>query len=275
MIADVGLLSLDVSHITGLDVLRADRNIEEGAAQEVVRAGFPVPGDYATRLKYVPYDGSTFPFPDDSFDFVFSWSAFEHIQDVPRALQEIQRVVTPTGRVFIQVYPWFHSYLGSHLSDYLEEPFVHLTESEEQIRSRLEAFATAHPDKSDLALNHMWGEYRKLNRYSARRFVGEVLDAGFAIERMQATVREEYLPVAPANVPVADIITWGSMLFMRPGKPVTEEALTASQLREQLRHTRAELVKERTTRVAMQESKSWKLTQPVRSFAELLRSMRR
>jgi ubiquinone/menaquinone biosynthesis C-methylase UbiE len=122
MIADIGLLSLGIKHITGIDVLIRDWDVPGRAAQSILDAGYTVPQDYGSRLSYLSYDGVNFPFCDNSFDVVFSWSAFEHISDVLAILREIRRVVKPFGRVFLQVYPWFPSYCGSHISDFIREP---------------------------------------------------------------------------------------------------------------------------------------------------------
>ena len=43
------------------------------------------------------YDGATIPFPDDSFDVVFSSNVLEHIRDRVRLYAEIDRVLKPGG----------------------------------------------------------------------------------------------------------------------------------------------------------------------------------
>ena len=43
------------------------------------------------------YDGATIPFPDDSFDVVFSSNVLEHIRDRARLYVEIERVLRPSG----------------------------------------------------------------------------------------------------------------------------------------------------------------------------------
>ena len=125
MLGNVGFLSRGVKHLTGLD-LHTDGDVVERTSRRVRDAGFSVADDYRSRLSYVSYDGVKFPFHENQFDFVMSWSAFEHIPAVLEVLREARRVVRPQGRVFIQVYPWFHSFWGSHLTDYIEEPYFHL-----------------------------------------------------------------------------------------------------------------------------------------------------
>jgi SAM-dependent methyltransferase len=47
---------------------------------------------------------SAVPWPDDTFDFVFATSVFEHVADQELAYSEIRRVLKPGGR-FLNVFP--------------------------------------------------------------------------------------------------------------------------------------------------------------------------
>lgn len=44
------------------------------------------------------------PWPDNSFDFVFATSVFEHVMDQPAAYREVLRVLKPGG-VFLNIFP--------------------------------------------------------------------------------------------------------------------------------------------------------------------------
>jgi len=48
-------------------------------------------------------DARKLPWPDQSFDVAFSSCAFEHIQELPRALKEIARVLRPGGALILSV----------------------------------------------------------------------------------------------------------------------------------------------------------------------------
>ena len=52
----------------------------------------------------VNYDGASIPFPDRSFDFVFSSNVLEHVTDLRQMHSEIKRVLKPKGRA-IHVLP--------------------------------------------------------------------------------------------------------------------------------------------------------------------------
>ena len=60
-----------------------------------VAAGLAVPGEELCRaLESSPY---RIPFPDASFDFVFSEQVFVHVQNYDEAIAEIHRVLKPDG----------------------------------------------------------------------------------------------------------------------------------------------------------------------------------
>ncbi len=49
-------------------------------------------------------DAESLPFPDASFDFVWSWGVVHHSADTDRALAEIARVLRPGGRLSLMIY---------------------------------------------------------------------------------------------------------------------------------------------------------------------------
>lgn len=55
--------------------------------------------DYAFDREFPvrDYDGQSIPFPNDSFDAVFSSNVMEHVKDLPAINQEIARVLRPEG----------------------------------------------------------------------------------------------------------------------------------------------------------------------------------
>ncbi|MBV8570859.1 MAG: class I SAM-dependent methyltransferase [Acidobacteriaceae bacterium] len=218
MLSDFGLLARGPRKIIGLDVHRHPKDILGRTAATIRDAGLELPAAYETRLEYVQYEGNVFPFPDNSFDLVYSWSAFEHIPDVPKALSEIRRVVKPDGRVFIQVYPWFPSFWGSHLTDYIDEPFFHLSRPDAWVHERLTEYCAAHPEKRDFILGHMWGEYRTLNKHSAKRFISSVLAVGFCIDKLESILRLDYLDKIPPDTAKADVISAGTLVYLLPAK---------------------------------------------------------
>lgn len=296
MLGDIGLLQLGIKHITALDVLDREWNVVEHAAREVRNAGYSLPEDYSSRLEFSTYDGIRFPFPDNHFDFVFSWSAFEHIPDVVGVLREVRRVIKPLGRVFVQVDPWYHSFHGSHLSDFIQEPFFHLKRSNDWVKSRLDEFVAAHPDQRDVVFGTMWPEFCHLNGFSARKFLAAVSDAGFSIERLQSTIDFAHLSEAPPEVEQIDVVTSGSMVLLQPRKRLNVAEMAIASLQQKIRNAQVErnqavaelqaqleqvrsrqtelqarLESEHSVRTSIERSVSWRLTQPARAFMRMVR----
>lgn len=85
--------------LTGLDLTQAAVDLsrtrlgQEGLSAEIVRG-----------------DAETLPFPDGSFDLVYSWGVLHHTPDTAKAIAEVRRVVAPGGEARIMLYSrrsWF------------------------------------------------------------------------------------------------------------------------------------------------------------------------
>ncbi|MDP8993366.1 MAG: class I SAM-dependent methyltransferase [Pseudomonadota bacterium] len=74
-------------------------------ALQLSRLGFDVTAidlpssNYSTARVFpiIEYDGQRIPFPDGTFDVVFSSNTLEHVRDLKRMHAEIRRVLAPTG----------------------------------------------------------------------------------------------------------------------------------------------------------------------------------
>lgn len=72
------------------------------------------------------------PIADASIDIVISSAVFEHVDDVPKALAEIKRVLKPNGLFLNRWHPYTTRH-GSHVNGLIGIPFVHLFFSEANI----------------------------------------------------------------------------------------------------------------------------------------------
>lgn len=69
----------------------------------------------AAYKKTEMYDGYTFPFRNRMFATVVVNSVLEHVEDLPKMLSEIRRVLVPGGTCFatVMAQPWEHHLLGA------------------------------------------------------------------------------------------------------------------------------------------------------------------
>lgn len=75
---------------------QAKRLTEDGYATDSI----DIPNsNYAAQLEFpvLPYNGRNIPFPDGSFDIVFSSNVLEHVLDLPYLQAEMKRVLKPGG----------------------------------------------------------------------------------------------------------------------------------------------------------------------------------
>jgi SAM-dependent methyltransferase len=134
--------------------------------------------------------GSKLPYKDGYFDAAFAWSVFEHVADVPFALSEIHRVLRPGGVFLLQIYPLFFSAHGAHLWDILNEPWIHLKLTQEELLDRLQHVPMgAEPDqaRNDASTGRTGEVYRSavigcqasLNRITVAGLTSHLRAAGF------------------------------------------------------------------------------------------------
>jgi 2-polyprenyl-3-methyl-5-hydroxy-6-metoxy-1,4-benzoquinol methylase len=73
--------------------------------KNAVRVARQVAGQLGVETEYVVGDIRALPFPDASFEVVFSYSVIQHLakEDVPTVVSEIGRVLRPGGVVWIEM----------------------------------------------------------------------------------------------------------------------------------------------------------------------------
>jgi SAM-dependent methyltransferase len=94
--------------VTGIEV--DPTLVAEGRAFAAQR-GFPVRIEQAV--------GEHLPFPDDSFDAIYSYDVFEHVNHLPSVLHECYRVLRPGGTLTAAFPPVHHPTGGSHFHGYV------------------------------------------------------------------------------------------------------------------------------------------------------------
>lgn len=94
-ILDVGCGDSKTPGATGID-----RRITEKSSKE--------------QQCYIEHDLTQFPWPiaDNSYDLIICQHVIEHLPDTPQTLEEMNRIVRPGGKIFLETphYTWFEAY---------------------------------------------------------------------------------------------------------------------------------------------------------------------
>jgi len=144
------------------------------------------------RCSFVSLNAEALLWRDNSFDFVFSLNAFEHISRPDRALAEIGRILRPGGRALIQFSPLYYADCGSHLpmTVGLNRPWAHLLMTPEQIKQAVIAQGGV-PNEVDSILDSLNGwsarQFRHMFETSGLRIISHVAHTGFTIEGADAS----------------------------------------------------------------------------------------
>jgi 2-polyprenyl-3-methyl-5-hydroxy-6-metoxy-1,4-benzoquinol methylase len=218
-VADVGcgdgIIDLGLAHkakprrLVGYDVDLTDQDHLKKAA---ARAGLAP--DLPECLEFARSEQLSIPAEDESFDFVVTWSAFEHIAEPVAVAREMRRIIRPSGVLFLQLWPFFYSEHGSHLWDWFPgETFVQLTRSPDEIEAVLRANPRGPiPDWNEV----MFGEFSTLNRITLDELQRVLLAGGFVIRAIDVETPVVDLPAEVARYRLADLGIAGIKLVAVP-----------------------------------------------------------
>jgi len=171
--------------------------------------------------------GQPVPYQNGTFDGVFAWSVFEHVADVAFALGEIHRVLRPGGGFFLQIAPLYYSPYGGHLRNLLDEPWIHLKLTQEELFKRLRDGAVEQVPEAarDQNFRERSAEefsefivhgFHSLNRITVRELTEHVQNAGFTIRRL-LTMQECPCEIPPELLklyPRDDLLTEQVVILM-------------------------------------------------------------
>ncbi len=152
------------------------------------------------------------PAADEEFDFVYSWSAFEHITEPVSVLREIRRILRPTGHFFLQLWPFYHSPRGSHLWDWFDDEFHHLKTSAPDAVATMSASDRHSPEWTQ----YMSREFEHLNRITLDELQRCVIAAGFDVHRLELLAAPVHLTPELARYSWADLGIGGVKLIALP-----------------------------------------------------------
>ena len=168
------------------------------------------------------------------------------------------------GRAFIQVYPWYHCVAGSHLQDFIPDPYVHLTRDADWVREKLHQYDQQHGNTQTDFLNYMFSEYQTLNRYSANRFYQDVSRAGFKVVKARLISYDLDLSQAPPGLDFSSLMICGTKMLLKKDSsgPHPHVPSSDNSVDDLLR-----IARDRESQIlALRRSLSWRLTAPLRAI---------
>ncbi|GFK93354.1 Ubiquinone biosynthesis O-methyltransferase [Fundidesulfovibrio magnetotacticus] len=188
-----GAAALGLGFVVGADTTASFNHLPLHLAANLGHAAQP------SNLAFVQIDRSCrLPFAPGAFDAAYSWSVFEHLADIPAALEALRAALRPGGLCLIQIEPLYHSPYGSHLQRLTDIPWGHLLMSTAAFTALAEATPehAAAPDTGDLlySLNefaaykkHLVEQFLNLNRVTVRQLLHHVRDSGLTPVRVLAS----------------------------------------------------------------------------------------
>jgi SAM-dependent methyltransferase len=209
-IVDLGLaLRARPERLVGFDIVPTDRAALLTTAREA-GAVEALP----EHLEFAACEERHLPADDASFDFVVSWSTFEHVVDAGATAAEIARVLKNYGVLFLQLYPFFHSGPGSHLWTWFPDGYAQLLLDPDEIERQVEAEAGR---ASDEWRRDRLADFRSLNRLTVDGLQGALNDAGLVISKVELITQPFHVPEGLQSYRVTDLgITGIKLLAYKP-----------------------------------------------------------
>ena len=129
------------------------------------------------------------------FDVIFSWSAFEHVNqpDLQEVVSELYDCLSPKGFIFLQIAPLFYSAYGSHLNTLIDKPWAHLSMQNNLLRNHVitepkKDFYKNESDNSYIEIkNSIFGCYETLNKITADGIIDLFENNGFSTIKQKRT----------------------------------------------------------------------------------------
>jgi len=177
--------SCGAKKVIGVEILEKYREEAEALAKEL---------SLSDKFRFICADAAALPFEDGSIDTIIMNDAMEHVARPEAVLDEVLRVLTPGGRLFVNFPPINHPY-GAHLSDLIAIPWVHLFFRERTLIEAYKELCKSVPD----------GDERIAFRISKREDGSEYFSYinHMSIKRFDRILRTKGItPVYRAHIPL-------------------------------------------------------------------------
>ena len=150
---------------------------------------------------------------NDSFDVIYSWSVFEHVdmRVIDDVIELLYKSLKPDGVVFIQIAPLYYSSEGSHLYDFIREPWGHLLHQSNIYHEKL--VSAKNIDSEDLRKS-LASTYTTLNRITVPELERRFTNKNFEIIRKYTTRDELDPPDSLTEIYNRDVLTTNQVVLL-------------------------------------------------------------
>lgn len=204
-------LQFDVKRVVGVDIMPDPERCLPLAHAQLGLEVLP------TNLELYRVEPGSLHDDHDRFDCVYSWSAFEHVDErvFDRTLQLLHNALKPGGMFFVQIAPLYFSAEGSHLFHKIEEPWGHLLTQHNAYYDKLAAVCA---DAEEL--RSLWSTYRTLNRIGVEQLLDKLREHHFEILRTYTTRNELQPPERLKTIYREDVLLTEQIVALSRKSPI-------------------------------------------------------
>lgn len=150
---------------------------------------------------------------NDKFDLIYSWSVFEHVdmRVIDDVIGLLYKSLKPDGVIFIQIAPLYYSSEGSHLYDFIKEPWGHLLHQSNVYYDKL--VAAERVDNEELRKSLM-STYTTLNRITVPELERRFENNNFEIIRKYTTRDQLDPPDSLTEIYNYDVLTTNQVVLL-------------------------------------------------------------
>ncbi len=170
--------TLGAIKVVGLDVLPKYRKLSED---------FAASKGLGDKFRFICADAAKTGFPDNLFDVIIMNDAMEHVGDPAAVLKELERILAPGGKLYINFAPWGHPW-GAHLQDLIGIPYAQCFFREKTLISAYKKLCENVPDGDErvefrVGKNEKGKEYFSyVNKMSLRWFKKILKKTGLRVD---------------------------------------------------------------------------------------------
>lgn len=142
---------------------------------------------------------------EGSFDLIYSWSVFEHINRnlLDSVILQLRNILASQGVLFVQIAPLYYSAYGSHLRKFDVPAWGHLLKQESNLKAKVKGDASKALERREA----VWSCYQSLNKLTADELIDRISNSGLTLLREYRTHNELKPPKRLRKIFHLDILT--------------------------------------------------------------------